>query len=68
MRNTTREYSLRRQVEGFRRVFGQCQGGALDRVLTAESMEQVLAQTCGRYRERTYPPLTTLRLFVEQVL
>lgn len=68
MTNTIREPSLRRQVEGFRRVFGQCQGGALDRVLTAESMEQVLAQTCGRYRERTYPPLTTLRLFVEQVL
>lgn len=66
--NATKEMRLRRNIEGFKRLFCQTDGGILDQVLTADAFEKIAIETGGRFRERLYSPLETLRLFVGQAL
>lgn len=66
--NSKRQESLRRQVLELRHQFAQGNRGVFAGVLPVEEVTDVIERECGRYRERTYPPLTTLRLFIEQVL
>ncbi|MEF8766832.1 hypothetical protein [Candidatus Accumulibacter contiguus] len=62
-----REESLRREALKLRHQFAQGGCGALSGVLLAESVAAVIAAECQAYRDRLYPPVTTLRLFIEQV-
>lgn len=59
---------LRRQCEEFRREFAQQGSGGWAQVLPKAEIEQLMMAEVGAYRERIYAPLTTLRLFVGQVL
>jgi hypothetical protein len=63
-----REESVRREAIKLRHQFAQGGCGALPGVLPVETIAEVIAAECKAYRERLYPPVTTLRLFIEQVL
>jgi hypothetical protein len=55
-------------VEAFKRRFADHPTAALDEVLSAKAVRQIVLEESGDYRERLYPPLTTLGLFIEQAL
>jgi hypothetical protein len=63
-----KKQSLLEQVQRFRARFAQSVATALGDVIPNESLVEWIAQEVGRYRERLYGPLTTLVLFIEQVL
>ena len=52
----------------FRRRFGDRPTDGLEAVLPAEVLSALVREEVGEYRERLYPPLTTLGLFVGQAL
>jgi hypothetical protein len=56
------------QVRRFRARFVQSAGAALGNVITAQVLENAVFEETGSWRERRYGPLTTLVLFIEQVL
>lgn len=59
---------LMAQVQRFRKRFLQSVGRALADVIPLPSLVQWVIEEVGVYRERIYGPLTTLSLFIEQVL
>lgn len=60
--------ALQSQVCQFLRRFVQTGGDALSSLLRAEHLESLIREHCPNWRNRIYPPLTTVRLFLEQVL
>jgi len=60
--------SLQSQVSQFLRRFAQTGFGALSSLLTHEQLESLIREHCDDHRNRIYPPLTTVGLFLEQVL
>ena len=60
--------SLQRQVRQFLGRFAQTGTDALGSLLNAEQLESLVHQHNVCQRKRTYPPLVTLSLFLEQVL
>lgn len=66
--NSKRQDSLRRQALELRHQFAQGCRGVFAGVMPAEAVAAVIEQECGGFRDRIYPPPTTLRLFIEQVL
>ena len=63
-----REESLRREAMKLRHQFAQGGQGVFLEVLSPEAVASVIKEECGDYRERLYPPLVTLRLFIGQAL
>ena len=59
---------VRQGAAMLRRQFLQGDAGVFDRVLGDREMATVASELLKPYRERIYPPLETLRLFVGQVL
>lgn len=59
---------LAAQVQRFRARFLQSHGNLLADVIPKQLLVQHVIEEAGAYRERIYSPLTTLSLFVEQVL
>jgi hypothetical protein len=55
-------------VERFRRQFGDQPTQALGAVLPAAELRRLVNEEVGAFRERIYPPLTTLGLFIGQAL
>ena len=55
-------------MERFRRQFGDQPTQALGAVLPARALEKLVDEEVGSFRERIYPPLTTLGLFIGQAL
>ena len=66
--HSKREERLRREALALRHQFAQGYRGVFADVLPAEEVAALIDRECGRFRDRIYPPLTTLRLFIEQVL
>ena len=66
--DTTKVKCLREQVRRFRARFVQGTGSALSNLLPQALLEQWVEQYAGSYRNRVYPPLVTLGLFVDQVM
>lgn len=63
------EKRLRREVRELQHRFAQAGQGAFSQVLrTQEVIDEVDAVAAVGSRHRLYPPFTTLRLFIEQVL
>jgi hypothetical protein len=56
------------QVRRFRARFVQSAGAALGKVITGHVLKATVWEEAGRWRERLYSPLTTVVLFIEQVL
>lgn len=59
---------LERGIAEFRRWFGDQPTQALGVILPAEEICKVLEEEVSAYRERVYPPMTTLGLLIGQVL
>jgi Transposase DDE domain len=59
---------LRDAVARFRRQFGDQPTQAMRELLPANVLKAVVEEEAGGYRERVYPPLTTLGLFIGQAL
>ena len=55
-------------MERFRRQFGDQPTQALGAVLPAIVLQKLVDEEVGSFRERIYPPLTTLGLFIGQAL
>ena len=59
---------VRQEVAMFRRQFLQDDTGTFDQALGNQEITAVVSELVAPHRERIYPPLDTLRLFVGQVL
>jgi hypothetical protein len=59
---------VRQEVAMFRRQFLQDDTDAFDQALGNQEITAVVSELVAPHRERIYPPLDTLRLFVGQVL
>lgn len=59
---------LRQAVAQFRRQFGDQPTRAMGEVLPAEVLAAAVEEEVGAFRERIYPPMTTLGLFIGQAL
>ena len=59
---------LERAVIEFKRRFADYPTTALDELLPEESVSRIVGEETAPYRERIYPPLTTLGLFIGQAL
>lgn len=59
---------LQEGIARFRRQFGDQPTQAMRAVLPAQVLRTVIEEEAGGYRERVYPPLTTLDLFIGQAL
>lgn len=59
---------LQQGVEQFRRQFGDQPTNALGAVLPGDVLRTLVEEEVGAFRERIYPPLTTLGLFIGQAL
>jgi len=68
MKSSKREESLRREAMKLRHQFAQGGRGAFSKVLPTANVATVIEEECGAYRERLFPPLVTLRLFIGQAL
>ena len=68
MNRSKQESRLRREVGELRHRFAQGSRGVFNQVLSAQEIVEAIEATTSAYRHRHYPPLTTLRLFIEQVL
>jgi hypothetical protein len=59
---------LQEGVEKFRQQFCDQPTQALGSVFSAEALQSLVKDEVGNFRERIYPPLTTLGLFIGQAL
>jgi len=59
---------VRRGVSMFRQQFLQNNSGVFDQALGEQELAALVSELLTPYRERIYPPLETLRLFVGQAL
>jgi DDE family transposase len=66
--DSSKKRHLGEQVRRFRARFVQSVGTVLGDVMPAGSLMRWVTEEAGGYRERVYSPLTTLVLFIEQVL
>jgi hypothetical protein len=66
--NGSKKGGVAEQVRRFRARFVQSAGAALGSVITAHVLKSTVFEQTGRWRERLYGPLTTVVLFIEQVL
>lgn len=66
--NATKKGSFTEQVRRFCARFVQSAGLSLGQVISTHVLSAAVRETCGSWRERVYGPLTTLVLFIEQVL
>ena len=68
MNHPNRTAALFKQARQLCAQFGQWGQDALTDVLGAQALVESLQRHAGAYRERYYPPLRTLQMFVQQVL
>ena len=66
--NSTKNGSFAEQVRRFRARFVQSAGSSLGKVITGHVVKAAVGAGAGSWRERLYSPLTTVVLFIEQVL
>ena len=66
--NTIKVQFMAQQVQRFRERFLLDVGDVLGTLLTAAQVDRAVARHVAVYRDRDYPPLVTLGIFVEQVL
>jgi hypothetical protein len=55
-------------MQQLRQQFAQPGQDALDEALGTQEVEQILTEETGCHRQRIYPPMVTLRLFIDQIL
>ena len=66
--DVTKKGNFAEQVRRFRARFVQSAGTTLGKVITDHVLKTTVLEEAGGWRERLYSPLTTVVLFIEQVL
>lgn len=66
--DSSKRGSFVEQVRRFRARFVQSAGSALGEVLTTRVLQTLVMEEAGSWRKRLYSPLTTVVMFIEQVL
>lgn len=66
--NSTKNGSFAEQVRRFRARFVQSAGSSLGKVIAGHMVKAAVGEGSRSWRERLYSPLTTVVLFIEQVL
>jgi hypothetical protein len=66
--DVTKKGNFAEQVRRFRARFVQSAGRTLGKVITDHVLKTTVLEEAGGWRERLYSPLTTVVLFIEQVL
>ena len=56
------------QINAMRRRFAQTKGLPFSDVLSAETIQNIMEEEVGSYRNRIFPPLITLSAFLSQAL
>ncbi len=64
----TKEAHFKRGATMLRNQFAQQLGGVFSQVLSDDELTVIVTTHAGSYRNRIYPPIDTLRLFIGQVL
>ena len=60
--------SLQHHLRQLRQQLAQAGQDTLSEALAAPEMEHILIEETGPHRQRIYPPLVTLRLFIDQIV
>jgi hypothetical protein len=63
-----RKKHLQEAVTRFKQEFADRPTRALDELLSSDAVGAIVDEEVGAFRERVYPPLTTLGLFIGQAL
>src|SRR5665647_3746718 len=66
--HSTKSDAIKHHMQLLRQQFAQFESDPVAEALGASEMAQILTDEIGCYRERVYPPMVTLRLFIDQVL
>jgi hypothetical protein len=66
--HSTKADNVKHQVQLLRQQFAQSGCDPITQALGSGEIELILAQEVGAFRERVYPPMVTLHLFIDQVL
>ena len=66
--HSTKTSNLKHHIQQLRQQFAQAGQDTLDEAFSAQELERILAEESGCHRQRIYPPMVTLRLFVDQIL
>jgi len=64
----TKTSSPANHIERLRQQFALLGQDTFCKALGSEQVEQILHEEVGPYRQRIYPPMVTLRLFIDQIL
>jgi len=59
---------LRQSIAQFKQQYADVPTRSLEEMLPEALVSRIIAEEVGTYRERVYPPLTTLNLFIGQAL
>ena len=66
--HSTKTDAIKHHMQLLRQQFAQFESDPVVEALSAGEMAQILTDEIGCYQERVYPPMVTLRLFIDQVL
>ena len=66
--HSTKTDAIKHHMQLLRQQFAQFESDPVADALGASEMTQILTDEIGYYRERVYPPMVTLRLFIDQAL
>ena len=64
----TKNADIKHHLQLLRQQFAHPQSDPMGHAFEPQEMAQILMQEMGAYRARTYPPMVTLRLFIDQIL
>lgn len=68
MERSRQQRRLHHGVAQLRHQFAQCAGNIFGNAMPEAEIRQIVEEEAGAYRDRIYPPIETLRLFIGQVL
>ncbi len=68
MERSRQQRRLHHGVAQLRHQFAQCAGSIFGNAMPEAEIRQIVEEEAGAYRDRIYPPIETLRLFIGQVL
>lgn len=66
--DSTKIGKIKHHMQLLRQQFAQSETDPITQAFDPHVMMQIVAQEVGAYRERIYPPMVTLRLFIDQIL
>jgi hypothetical protein len=66
--DSTKNGNIGHHVQLLRQQFAQSEADPITQAFGSHVMAQIVAEEVGAYRERIYPPMVTLRLFIDQIL